>query len=346
MRLLAASALGLLVACPAAAGPIRVRIDAEAEPRDPFLVSVVGHYADLHNGHSRHWKEALVRPGRHQTIGLGPVNPLLNMGVSVAAYHPEYLAARERSRRTPLLVRPVGFELRPRSWRSVLDSGGAFANDGPEQGLAQVLAHLRLFLDSYLPALDAAGEGSAARLHAYLPLFEELARFAESDAAAARPAEPGRGLAADPAFARSLAQQDLAQRAEVRELLRRAREWLGLPRETRVVVRGLMASMRYPKSLGEELMTPGDRAELGAFLERHRRDREARREPEAATHWINPGNRVEYRVRILDPPQQCAFLSISVDLTGVVRADLGGMTNEVRASFCQRRPGDWRYGRS
>jgi hypothetical protein len=312
-------------------------------------VSVIGHYADLHNGHSRHWKDALVRPGRHRTIGLGPVNPLLNMGVSVAAYHPEYLAARERSRRTPLLVRPVGFELRPRPWRSVLDSGGAFANGGPEQGLAQVLAHLQLFLDSYLPALDAAGDGSAASeagLHGYLPLFEELARFAESDAAAARPAEPGRGIAADPAFARSLAQQDLAQRAEVRELLRRAREWLGLPRESRVAVRGLMAGMRHPKSLGEELMTPGDRAELGAFLERYRRDREAGREPETATQWTNPENRVEYRVRLLDPPQQCAFVSVAVDLTGVVRADLGAMTNEVRASFCQRRPGDWRYGRS
>jgi hypothetical protein len=212
-----------------------------------------------------------------------------------------------------------------------------------------VLLHLQLFLGSYLPTLDAAGEGSAAReagLRGHLPLFEELARYAESDAAAARPAEPGRGLAADPAFARSLAQQDLAQRAEVRELLRRARAWLGLPRASRVAVRGLMAGMRYPKSLGEELMTEFDRAELGAFLERYRRDREARREPEAAIHWINPANRVEYRVRILDPPQQCAFVSVTVDLTGVVRADLGGMTNEVRASFCQRRPGDWRYGRS
>jgi hypothetical protein len=318
MRYPIVAALGLLVASTAVAGPIWLEIDTDTAPRDPFLVRVSGHYADFHNGHSRHWKDALVRAGGRRIIALGPVNPLLNMGVSVSVYHPEYVSERERSKKTPLLVRPVGFEtFRPLTWRSAIETGAAFENGGPYQLLGQMLGHLQFFLSDYLPAVDTASGGMAVSeesLRAYLPLFEELVRFGDSDAAAARPQRwVVQQMAEEPAFARSLAQSDLETRAELRELLHRARAWLSLPRESRVTVRRLMEDMRYPRSVGEALMTPADRAQLAAFLDR---------------------------------PRQCVYLSITADLTDVVPADLGDMTNQVRASFCQRASGEWRYGRS
>lgn len=351
MRRLVVAALGLLAASASAAGPIRVKIDTAVAPRDPFLVRVQGHYADFHNGYSRHWRDALVRAGRRRTIDLGPVNPLVNMGVSVSIYHPEYVSARARSKKTPLLVRPVGFEtFRPQSWRRVIETAAAFENGGPHQPLGQVLGHLQLFLSAYLPAVDEASGAMAVSddsLRAHLPLLEELVRFGDSDAAAARPQRwVVEKLATDPAFARSMAQTDLETRAELRDLLHRAREWLSLPRERRIAVRRLMEDMRYPRGVGEALMTSEDLAELGAFLDRYAKDRAARRAPETAASWTNRENRVGYRVHVLDPPRQCAYLSISVDLTGVVPADLGDMTNRVKANFCRRASGEWRYGRS
>jgi hypothetical protein len=212
------------------------------------------------------------------------------------------------------------------------------------------LGHFQGFLDLYLPAVDAASGGLSVpdeSLRAYMPLFDDLVRFGDSDAAAARTQRwVNQEMQDDPAFARSMAQNDLEARTELRELLRRARAWLSLPRERRIVVRQLMREMRYPKTVGEELMMPADLAQLAAFLDRYREDRAARREPEPATSWTNPENRVAYRVHVLDPPHQCAYLSVAIDLTEVVSADLGDMTNQVKASFCRRESGEWRYGRS
>jgi hypothetical protein len=342
--------LALALPCAAAAGPIRVHIETAAEVSEPFLVRVNGHYADFHLGHSSHWKDALLRAGKRRSIGLGPVNPLLNMGVSVTVYHPEYVSEYARSKKTPLLVRPVGFEtFRPKAWRDAMASG-----EGPEAGnaaqaLNHVVGHLQLFLDAYLPALDTAGPDDAAsdaRLHELLPLFDALAHFAAETAQRVQPTGwVAEKVEEDPAFARAMARQALEQRALLRELLRRTRAWLSVPREERIQVRRLMQAMRYPRSVGEELMTDDDLAALGAFLDRYGDDRSARREPEASTSWINAANRVAYRAHVVSPPHHCAYLSITADVTRVVAADLGDMTHTVRANFCRRSSGEWRYGR-
>lgn len=346
-----ATTLLLLLAAPAAAGPIRVGIDVGGEVRDPFVVSVTGHYASIHNGTSRRWKEVPLRAGPRRFIPLGPVNLLLNMGVSVSIYHPEYVAARERSHKTPLLLRPVGFEtFRPRAWRRTLAEGGEFENGGPDYALGQILGHFQAFLLIWLPAIDAADDelqASDESLRAYLPLFEELARFAMTEAAAKQsrrfaPRNPESG----PAYLRSIEKRDMKTRAEVRDLLHRIREWVSVPRAERVVVRRLMEEMRYGRYVHDDLMREGDRARIGAFLDRYREDVAAQLEPEPATSWTNPESRVEYRVRVLDPPRRCSYLSITTDLTGVVGADLGDMTNQVKARFCRRESGEWRYWRS
>lgn len=350
MRIPLSIALALALPCAAAAGPIRVQIEVPAELPEPFLVRVTGHYADLHLGHSRHWKDALVRVGRRQSIDLGPVNPLINMGVSVTVYHPEYVTEWARSKQTPLLVRPVSFEtFRPRAWRDLMASGEDLGAGSAAHAFNQVMGHFQLFLDAYLPALDTAKPQHAVsdtRLRELLPLFDALAHFAPEAAQRVRPADwAARRLEEDPAFARSMARQALEERARMQEQLRRAHAWLSVPRGERVGVRRLMQQMRTPRSVGEELMTADDRAHLGAFLDRYTEDRNARREPEIATSWVNAENGVAYRVRAVSPPHQCAYLSITTDVTGVVTADVGDMTNTVKASFCRRAAGDWRYGR-
>jgi hypothetical protein len=349
MRTLIASALGLLLASAAAAGPVRVEIETSAELRDPFLVRVTGHYADFHNGYSRHWKDVLVPAGRRRFIGLGPVNLLLNMGVSVSVYHPEYVTERARSRKTPLLVRPVGFEtFRPRAWRDVIAAGPDDAASRAEQPLPQALGHLQLFLIAWLPAVDEAGgrAASAASLRPYLTRFDEITRFAEEPP----PGVPsfrlaGAGAEQQAAFARSLRTQELKQRAELAELRRRAHAWVSVPAAARKVVRARMKQMRSPRGVDEELFTRRDRERLGAFLDGCAADKATRREPEERISWTDPETRIAYRVSILDPAPRCAYLGITTDLTGIVAADLGEMTRAVKGRFCRRATGEWRYGR-
>jgi hypothetical protein len=243
-------------------------------------------------------------------------------------------------------VRFATFE--PRAWRDVMAAGETELGDPPGTHVVyRVVGHLQVFLHSYLPASDAAQAGGVheASLRGFLGLFDELARYALAS-------EPGvlrtDGAPADPrdAFARAVRAQDLERRAELEELLRRAHAWLSVAPADRRVVRTLMAQMRTPESVGEILLGPRNGARLGAFLDGFARERAARRDPDETTSWSDPKTAVAYRVRILDPPAGCAFLAITTDLTGVVPADLGDMTHEVKAQFCRRPDGEWRYGRS
>ncbi len=346
VRLMAAGIVFLALAGPAAAGPIRVGIETAAPVTEPFLVRVYGHYADFHNGTSRHWKDALVPGGGRHFVPLGPVNALLNMGVSVSIYHPAYVSEYARSHKTPLLLRPVGFDtFRPRSWQAIMASHEEFANGGPEQFLGQALGHLRTFVEGYLPALDGRDAPTPPDAPGgHLPLLREIARFAESDQASER---RNRWVErqTDSEFVRALARQDLESRAELREWLRRAEAWLSVPREQRVEVRERMRQMRYATSVGEELLGPHDLAELAAFVRRDAEDRNEGREPEGSTSWTNPETRVSYRASVDDGRRACPTLSLRTDLTTLVAADLGDMTKTVTGRLCRSESGRWDFGR-
>jgi hypothetical protein len=351
VRLDAILSRGLLLAAlaaPAAAGPVRLEIETAETPRDPFVVTVTGHYADLHNGHSRTWKRALVPAGGAQWLPLGPVNLVLNMGVSLRVYHPEYVAESQRSRKTPLLVRPVVFEpFRPRAWRDVMAEWPTDVTRRVEHPLFAVLGHLQSIHQIWLPAMDVEGSATDAQLRTYLPFLDELLAFAES----AGPAPRDTTMTFDTpekrrAYERSLANQELETRADAAELVRRAHAWLSLPRAQRASLRTVMEDMRSPKGLGERLMSERDLAELGAFLDRYTAARAARRDPQTRVSWTHPETRITYRVSVLDPPRGCAYVAVTTDLTRVVDVDLGDMTHDVKARFCQRASGEWRYGRS
>lgn len=351
VRLATVLSLVLLLAAlarPAAAGPVRLEIETAETPRDPFVVTVTGHYADFHNGYSRTWKRALVPAGRAQWLPLGPVNWFLNMGVSLRVFHPEYVSESQRSRKTPLLLRPVFFEpFRPRAWREVMAAWPTNVEKRNEHPLFAVLGHLQGFHHIWLPTMDAEGVVTDAQMRTYLPFLDELLAFAET----AGPVPRGTAMAIDDAekrraYERSLASQELEARADTAELVRRAHAWLSVPHSQRVALRTAMDDMGSPKGLGERLMSEHDLAELGAFFDRYAANRAARRDPQERVSWTNPETRITYRVTVLDPPPGCAYVSVTTDLTRVVDADLGDLTHEVRARFCQRPSGEWRYGRS
>lgn len=351
MRPAAILSLGLALAAlsqPAAAGPVRLVIRTAEVPRDPFAVTVIGHYADLHNGYSRTWKRALVRAGKARWLPLGPVNWLVNTGVSLQIYHPEYLGAAQRSRRTPLLVHPVSFEpFRPRTWREVMSEWPTVVSSRGEHPLFAALGHLHGFHEIWLPTMDTEGAASDEELREHLPLLDELLAFVESTGPA--PVDTATGYADAErrrAFERALAHQELEARVELAELVRRAHAWLSVPRPQRILLRTAMQEMRSPRGLGEQLMLEHDLTQLGAFLDGYVAARAARRDPVENTSWTHPETRITYRVTVLDPPPGCAFLAVTTDLTRVVEADLGGMTAQVKALFCQRASGRWRYGRS
>jgi len=340
-------ALGLL-AVPAAAGPIRLGVETEAPTAEPFLVRVNGHYFDFHNGRSSHWKDALIPAGGRHFVALGPVNLLVNLGVSVSIHHPAYVAERARSQRTPLLIRPVGFEtFHPRSWRSVMEGQGEFANGGPEQFLGQALGHLWLFVADYLPAVDGSErfDVSDEALRSHLPLLREIVDFAQRDEARQRRIRwVEERSVGNPDFVRSLARQDLESLADLREWLRRAEAWLSLERAQRVAVRRRIDQMQSARRVGAELLSERDLAELGAFVERHAEDEAAGREPEGAIRWTNPATRLSYRAQVSGTLRDCTRVSLTTDLTTLVELDLGDLTHTVVGELCRIAPGRWEYG--
>ena len=323
MRWLVIALLGLGLASPLSASLVTVEIDADPDRNAPFVVRLSGSYAGIHDNRSHHWKNVLVESGWRRPIYVGFENPFLNVGVFASIHHPAYLSASARVKHAPHLLWPASFPtFEPRSWRDVMETG---VLPRPDSQISLILAsHLTAFVDLYVPTMDEAGRGDEVAV--FLPQLEELHRFARAH-------DTGRDA------------RDFAAQADADAALRRVREWLSVTPADRMRVRELMEQMRGPKPVGEDLMTDYDFEQLGAFLALHARARERRREPRESTSWTNPENRVEYRVHLRSRPSTCASLSVTADLTRVVEADLGGMTKQVNAQFCQRGNGEWRYGR-
>jgi hypothetical protein len=333
---------GLAASGTAEAGPIRVGITPAEAVEGPVLVRVYGHYADLHNGHSSHWKDAFLPAGKRRFIPLGPVLWPLNMGVSVHTIHPELLSAGARSHSTPLLLRPVSFDdLEPRSWRNVMASGEIRFGARPETPgghvVFQAWGHLLSFLNGYLPALDSQPKPlvSEALLTRQLALIEEIARYALAaeppESIAPRPMAPAKQAA----YERSMREQALRHRVELEDFLYRIREWLSLDREARRTLRALREQARYPQRVSEQLMTDADRRRLGDYIAEAAEDAAAKRKHEKSRSWRDPSTRVSYRVWISKPAGRCARLTVSTDLTTVVDADLDDLVRSVSGRFCR-----------
>jgi hypothetical protein len=335
------------------AGPIRLGVEPMTSIDGPILVRVSGHYISIHNGNSHHWKDDFIPAGGRHFIPLGPVNPLINVGVSVRIIHPEIVSASARSSSTPLLLRPVGFDtFEPLTWEEILERGETRFGDRPETPAGHVLAqaywHLRSILEEYLPALDDEGgqNESSSALPNQLALLERIARHA-LDAPPQEmnrpPSLPAENLAS---YRRSLREQDLKFRVELEEALHRLREWLSLDRDQRRLVRSMMQRMQYPQRVADQLMTRADRQRLGEYLAELDTQRALRQAHPKSTSWVDATTRVAYRVRMLKFSGECVRLNVQTDLTLVVPADVGDMTHSVEGRFCRDADGLARFGNS
>jgi len=352
--------LFLLVSCaaftatsPAAAGPIRLGVEPIENVSGPALVRVSGHYISIHNGISRHWKDEFIPIGGRHFVPLGAVNPLINVGVSVRIIHPELVSAHARSHSTPLLLRPVGFEtFEPRTWRDVMASGESRFGERPNTPAGHVLPqaywHLKSILEEYLPAYDAkpgidlVGDPIVQQLD----FFDALVRYALD--APPPTFEMPRGTSEEnrSSYMRSLREQDLTQRVEIEEVLYRLHEWLSLDRAERQRIRRLMDGMQRAQGVADQLMTEADRKRLGDYMNEVETSRVLRQDYQKGKSWSDPATGISYRVRMLDPRGECAKLSISADLTGLVKADLDELIHTVEGRFCREADGTSRFSKS
>jgi hypothetical protein len=353
-------ALFLLVSCaalavhsPAAAGPIRVGVEPTEDVSGPVLVRVSGHYISLHNGISHHWKDDFIPIGGRHFIPLGPVNPLINVGVSVRIVHPELISAHARSHSTPLLLRPVGFEtFEPRTWRDVMAHEESRFGERPKTPAGHVLPqayqHLKSILEEYLPAYDVQPDASMKGdpiLH-QLELFEELVRYALDAPAPVFDLPRGMPQENRPSYVKSLRERHLMLRVEIEEIIYQLREWLSLDRAERRHIRNLMDGMRHAKHVAAQLLTDADWKRLGDYMNEVEKSRARKQDYQKGKSWSDPTTGIAYRVRMLEPRGECAELGISVDLTGLVKADLGNLIHSVKGRFCRDADGTTRYGQS
>ena len=351
--LLLASWATLTATSPAAAGPIRLGVEPRESVSGPALVRVSGHYISIHNGFSRHWKDDFIPIGGRHFVPLGVVNPLNNMGVSVRIIHPELVSASARSRSTPLLLRPVGFEtFEPRTWREVMASGESRFGKRPDTPAGHVLPqaywHLKSVLEEYLPAYDAepGSDLEGDPIANQLDFFDTLARYA-LDAPPPTFDIPG-GMPEEnrQSYVRSLRERDLSQRVEIEDVLYRLHEWLSLDRKERRRIRRLMNGMQRAQGVSDQLMTRTDRKRLGDYMNEVATSRVLNRDYQKGRSWSDPATGISYRVRMLDPRGECAKLSISADLTGLVKADLDELIHTVEGRFCREADGTSRFKKS
>jgi hypothetical protein len=343
----------LFAAMSAAAGPIRVGVEPISEIEGPVLVRVNGHYLSIHGGNSHHWKDAFIPVGGRHFVPLGPVNLLINVGVSVRIIHPEIVSESSVSTSTPLLIRPVGFEtFQPRTWRDIMARGESRFGERPDTPAGHVLPlaywHLRSILNEYLPALDmdTAIDVSDGEIRHQLALLERIVRYAldAPPPSLDKPARmPSENLAS---YQRSIRDTRSKTRVEIEEMLHQLREWLSLDHGERRHIREMMKQMRYPQRVAAHLMTDIDRRQLGDFIGRAAAGRANRKTLQKGSSWTNPNTQVSYRARMLRSSGECARLNLQVDLTRVVVADLDEMVRSVEGRFCRDADGKSRYGRS
>jgi hypothetical protein len=157
-RLLPALLGSLLLASAAGAG-VQVRVEPQDArvPSLPFLVESSTQHFDFHNGSSKHRDTGLAPAATWRSLRTGLRSPLIFLGVSATAFHPEYMSVSVRSH--SWIGTLVGFRLpvmRPVAWRNAMPEG-ELPPIGPGPTRARIADHVRVIEEYYLPPLDKAG---------------------------------------------------------------------------------------------------------------------------------------------------------------------------------------------
>lgn len=334
----------LVSALPVRAG-ITVSIGEAADPDARFRVKTRSSHALFHGSQHRTIDERFMRPGETAKISVIALNPVTFSYVYTSIYHPEYIYDSKLLRELPSVFNRVRIpEFEPRSWRGFIDAGEKVLHAGKGIHLGNVVGHFKLFIESYLPAADAAG--LSGRRNDYLPLFEELISHTRKtlpytnygmDSIDERRRQ-------DPDYARRLDQTEQGKLRQLDELLLEIRALLSLGAEERIRLRSLQGKMTNTRAVYDELMTAGDRRKVDEFLEFQFQNSRAHPRPEKTRQWVNSGNHVSYRVTLGDHYtlndqggqrlyENCYRTGLNVVLYAGVKTDLKNLQKGVRAQW-------------
>jgi len=355
MRCMVARALFLLItACsfPARAAII-VHIGDTADKDALFWVETKSNHALIHGSYRNNIDERFMRPEETATISVLALNPITFTFVYASIYHPAYIYDSKQVKEMPSALKTVTIpKFEPRAWRDFIDSGEKVLHSGQGIHLGNVVDHFKLFIKSYLPAIDNAGMGD--NLKGYISLFQQLISHTEKTLPQStygmKSIEDLRKK--DPAYARRLDQTEQGRLKELKDLLSEIKALLSISAEERIRLRSLQTKLVNARSVYHDMMTAPDRQSIEEFLDFQFKNSRSRPRPDKTQKWVGTGTNILYsitlgaRYTLNDNDgkrlhETCYRTGLSVDLYGGEKTDLKNTQKSFSANFCRNDQEEW-----
>ena len=328
-------------------------IGSTADKDALFWVETKSNHPFIHSSYVTNIDERFIRPGETVTISVMALNPITFSHVYALIYHPAYVYEYKQVKEMPSVFKTVRIpKFEPRSWREFIDSGEKVLHSGHGIHLVNVIDHLRLFIEPYLPAIDDAS--IKTNLKDYIPLFEELIGHTKKtlpqSTYGSKSTEELRRK--DPAYAQRLDRTEQRRLKELNDLFVEITALLSLSTDERIRLRSMQAKLVNTRSVHQELMTARDRQRIEEFLDFQFENSRARPAPEKTQQWTGSDTGILYSIilgnryalndksgeRLYD---NCYRTSWSVDLNGGVETDLKNTRKRFSANFCRNDKGEW-----
>lgn len=347
------SFLIMLAAASSAYSGVKVTIGPVEDKNNYFLIKTGYNRPKLDGSSSAYLDTRLMQSPGSQTIPVNFYNPLWFNYVYATVYHPAYIMETKSSKKMPSLFKTVSIEtFSPRQWRDLIYSGEKIQKAGFNVKVRDVIAHLQLFIEWYMPAVDDAGKDAALR--SYLPLFEKLAAYTKETSPKTKynDASIDARILGDTEYAKLMHAAEQQDMMKLDDHLKEISSLLSLSTEKRIKLRWMQANIFKTKVIYHNLMTDKDRQTIEDFLEYQYREQSAHRRFDTLRGWINKENNIAYSLRIgnvyqaetekgSETYQECVEATIKVDLSSTVEVPLKNLKKEDRANFCRTKQG-WR----
>ena len=295
----------------------------------------------------RIWYTRLIQSPGPQTIPVNFYNPLCFNYVYATVYHPACITETKISEKMPSIIKTVSLDtFNLRQWSDLIKSGEKIQKAGFNVKVLDVISHLQLFIEWYMPAMDDAGK--AIDLRRYLPLFEELVAYTKKTSPGTKynDAFIDTKILEDVEYAAKLHSAEQQNLMKLDDHLKEIGSLLSLGTEKRIKLRWMQANLLKTKVIYQNLMTDKDRQTIEGFLKYQSQERNAHRKFDTWRSWINKENNITYSVRIGDTYQaetekgsrayqECVETKINVDLSSAIEAPLKNLSKESRANFCR-----------
>ncbi len=340
----------LASALPAYSG-VKVTIGPVADENKYFLVKTGYNRPKLDGSSSAYLDTRLIQSPESEKIPINFYNPLLFNYVYATAYHPAFIMETKSSKEMPSIFKTVALpEFNLRQWRDLIKTGEKIEKAGFNVKVRDVLFHLQLFIEWYMPAIDDAGK--KIDLTRYAPLFFFFFAYTKETSPKTKynDAYIDTKILADPAYAKMLQADEQKMLQGLDDYLGEIISLLSLSPEKRINLRWMQANMFKTKVIYHNLMTDKDRQSIEDFLEYQYHERNAHRKFETLKGWTNKENNIIYSIKAGNmyqsetekgkgAYQECVETTINVDLSPAAGAHLKNLKKEERANFCRGKQG-------